>query len=75
MKLIKKITIEVLTPDNKRVLQRVLLRPPRGKRFFETGAEKATKDFMQRFDQLNAGRDYRLVEFAGNTFKIVNGGN
>jgi hypothetical protein len=71
MKLPKKITIEVLTRDNKRVLKRLNIRAPQGQRLTEQGCDNALEKFVTWFDQNNPGHRYRLVECAGRVFRMV----
>jgi len=73
----KAVTIEVLTPDNKKVLSRHRFVAGRDEkkgtplRFTEAGVDQIVNTFISKFEMDNPGHQYRLVECSKSTFRLV----
>ena len=71
----KAVVIEVMHPSNKRVMSRHRFVAPReGKncqRFSTAGVDQVVNTFITKFEMDNPGHQYRLVECAKATFRLV----
>ncbi|HEV7674411.1 MAG TPA: hypothetical protein VGQ12_07770 [Candidatus Angelobacter sp.] len=73
-KLAKRVEIEVMDRDNRRVIARRRVVPDRGMRFSPAGVDNILETFVEDFDQKNPGHKYRIAELMKNgcpVFKFV----
>src|SRR5262249_28254612 len=67
----KKITIELMSVDNKRVLQRAVFALDKGQRFAQGGIEKILAKFSDDVVARFPGLSYRIVPMFGHRYRFV----
>lgn len=67
----RKIVFKVFDSANRRVLRRVVIAAPKGKRFTPKGVDDNLESFVNELDRKVPGHQYRLVQVGPAEFNFV----